>query len=130
MTTSTDQQVALRCWGLAIFAVLLSAASAFSYLRCIGYGIAAGDLIGIRGREPDVALAQQWAKFWLMTSAGCLAVAGLAGALATPIYRDAPRVSRFIARLVVALVVSLVLAVLIGWAYFSIVTGSHHSVFR
>ena len=94
----------------------------------MGYGIAAGDLIGLRGREGDVAFAQRWATLWLITAVGCLGVSSLAGALTTPIYEDAARFSRLTARLVVALVVSFVLAVLIGYISFSIITSSHHSI--
>jgi len=130
MSTSTDQQQALRFWALGAFAVLLSAGSVFSYLHCMGYGMAAGDLIGVAGREADVALAQRWAKFWLTISVCCLGSSGLAGALATPIYEDAHWLSQFIGRFVVALLISFLLAVLIAWVYFSIVTGSHHSVLR
>jgi uncharacterized membrane-anchored protein len=94
------------------------------------YRIAAGDLIGLRGREGDVAFAQQWATVWLMTAVCCLGVSSLAGALATSIYEDAARLSRLIARLTVAFVVSFVLALLIGFVSFSIITSSHHSVVR
>jgi F0F1-type ATP synthase membrane subunit c/vacuolar-type H+-ATPase subunit K len=96
----------------------------------MGYGIAAGDLIGVRGREGDVAFAQRWATVWLTTAVCCLGVSGLAGTLATSIYEDAARLSRLITRLMVALVVSLALAVLIGFVSFSIITSSHHSVVR
>jgi hypothetical protein len=93
-------------------------------------GIAAGDLIGVRGREGDVAFAQRWATVWLTTAVCCLGVSGLAGALTSSIYEDAARLSRLIARLMVALVVSFVLALLIGSASFWIITSSHHSVLR
>ncbi|MGA3093240.1 MAG: hypothetical protein ABSD75_31985 [Terriglobales bacterium] len=130
MKTLTDRQDAVRFWGLGALSVLLSAGAAFSYLHSMGYGIAAGDLIGVRGREGDVAYVQRWATVWLMTAVCCLGVSSLAGALATSIYEDAARVSRLIARLVVASVVSFVLAVLIGIVSFSIITASHHSVVR
>jgi hypothetical protein len=57
-------------------------------------GIAAGDLIGVRGREGDVAFAQRWATVWLTTAVCCLGVSGLAGALTSSIYEDAARLSR------------------------------------
>jgi hypothetical protein len=130
MKTATDRQDACRFWGLGAFCVLLSTGAAFSYLHSMGYGIAAGDLIGLRGRERDVVFAQRWATVWLTTAVCCLGVSSLAGALATSIYEDAARLSRFITRLMVALVVSFVLAVLIGFVSFSIITSSHHSVVR
>jgi hypothetical protein len=57
MKTTTDGQYGSRFWGLGALSVLLSAGAAFSYLHSMGYGIAAGDLIGLRGREVDVAFA-------------------------------------------------------------------------
>jgi len=130
MKTVADRQDARRFWGLGALSVLLSAGAAFSYLHSMGYGIAAGDLIGLRGREGDVAFAQRWATVWLMTAVCCLGVSSLAGALATSIYEGSARLSRLIARLTVALVVSFVLALLIGFVSFSIITSSHHSVVR
>ena len=130
MKTATDRQDNRRFWGLGALSVLLSAGAAFSYLHSMGYGIAAGDLIGLRGREGDVASAQRWATFWLTTAVCCLGVSSLAGALATSLYEDAARLPRLIARLTVALVVSFVLALLIGFVSFSTITSSHHSVVR
>ena len=128
MKIPTDRQDAIRFWALGALAVLLSAGAAFSYLHSMGYGIAAGDLIGLRGREGDVAFAQRWATVWLTTALCCLGFSSLTGALATPIYEDAAQ--SLIARLIVALVVSFVLALLIGFVSFSIITSSHHSVVR
>jgi hypothetical protein len=128
MKTATHRQDARRLWGLGALFVLLSAGAAFSYLHSMGYGIAAGDLIGLRGREGDVAFAQRWATVWLTTAVCCLGVSSLTGALATSIYEDAARLSRLIARLMVAFAVSFVLALLIGYVSFAIITSSHHSV--
>lgn len=130
MKTASDRQDSFRFWGLGALAILLSACAAFSYLHSMGYGIAAGDLICLRGREGDIAFAQRLARVWLTTAVCCLGVSSFAGAFATPIYEDAARLSRLIARLVVALVVSFVLAVLIGVISFSIITSTHHSVVR
>ena|SRR5215471_11218538 len=130
MKMATDRQDARRFWGLGALSVLLSAGAAFSYLHSMGYGIAAGDLIGLRGREGDVAFAQRWATVWFTTALCCLGVSSLTGALATTIYEDTARFSRLIARLIVALVVSFVLALLIGFVSFSIITSSRHSIIR
>jgi len=130
MKTATDRQDARRFWGFGALSVLLSAGAAFSYLHSMRYGIAAGDLMGLRGREGDVAFAQRWAMVWLTSAVCCLGVSSLTGALATSIYEDAAWLSRLIARLMVALVVSFVLALLIGFLSFSIITSSHHSVVR
>jgi uncharacterized membrane-anchored protein len=96
----------------------------------MGYGIAAGDLIGLRGGESDVAFAQRWATVWLTAALCCLGVSSLTGALATTIYEDAARLPRLIARLIVALIVAFVLALLIGFVSFSIITSLHHSIVR
>lgn len=130
MKTATDRQDSRRFWGLGALSVLLSAGAAFSYLHSMGCAIAAGALIGLRGREGDVAFAQGWATVWLTTAVCCLGVSSLAGAFATSIYEDAARLSRLIGRLMVALVVSFVLALLIGFVSFSIITSSHHSLVR
>jgi hypothetical protein len=125
---STDRQDVLRFWILGTCAVLLSAASAFCYFGCVGQGIAVGDLLGVRGREADVAVMQRWATFWLMASVSCLAGSSVTAALALPIYAEASRLPRFFARLVLTSISSLVLAVLVGLVTFSILTASHHSV--
>jgi hypothetical protein len=130
MKTATDRQDARRFWGLGALSVLLSAGAAFSYLYSIGYGIAAGALIGLPGREGDVAFAQRWATVWLWRAVSCLGVSGLAGAMATSIFEDAERLPRLIARLIVALIVSFALALFIGFVSFWIITSSHHSVIR
>lgn len=96
----------------------------------MGQGIVVGDLLGLRGREADVASAQRWATVWLMTSVCCLGVSSLAGAFATRNYEDAERLPRLIARLLVASVVSFVVAVLIAFVTISITIASHHSVLR
>jgi len=95
--------------------VLLSAASAFTYMGCIGQGIAVGDLLGVRGHEADVAIAQRWATYWLVASACCLGASSVAAALALPIYADSSRLPRFLARLVLTSISSLILAAIIGF---------------
>ena len=130
MKTATDREDAFRFWALGAVAALLSAGAAFSYFHSMGYGIAAGDLIGLRGREGDVAHAQRWAMIWFTTAVCCLGASGLAGALAISIFKEAGWLPRFIARLVVASAVSFVLAVLLGLITVSIFTTSHQSVVR
>lgn len=108
--------------------MLLSAASALSYLGGVGQGIAVGDLLGVQGREADVAVAQRWATYWLVASVCCLAGSSVTAALALPIYADVSPLPRFLARLVLTSISSLVLAAIIGLVSFSIITASHHSV--
>jgi hypothetical protein len=130
MKLSTDRQAPLRLWVLGGGALLLSIASAFSYIGYIGQGIVVGDLIGLRGREADVAAAQQWATYWLLASAFCLAgsIGTVTPALPFPFYADASRLSRFTARLVLASIFSTVLTVLVGLVLFSVITALHRSV--
>jgi|SRR5271165_3192651 len=128
MKASTDRQDALRFSILGTCAVLLSAASAFSYLAYMGQGIVVGALLGLRGREMDVAVAQRCATYWLLASVCCWGGSSIATALASPIYADASRVPRFLARLVLASASSIILTVLIGLVSFSIITASHRSV--
>jgi hypothetical protein len=128
MEAFTGQKYTVRFWVLGACAVLLSAASAFAFLNYIGQGIVVGDLLGLCGREANVATAQRWASFWLMASCVFFSVASVTAAFALSIYADAPRVAKFIARLVVAATLSIVLTVLIALASFSIIAASHRSV--
>ena len=58
MKPAINRQTTLHIWVLGTIAVLLSCASAFSYFLRVGQGIVIGDLLGLPGREADVALAQ------------------------------------------------------------------------
>ena len=128
MKALTDQKYTVRFWVLGTCAVLLSAGSAFTFLNYIGQGIVVGDLLGLRGREADVATAQRWAIFWLSASCACFVGSSVTATLASPVYPDAPRVAKFIARLVMSATLSLVLTVLIALASFSVIAASHRSV--
>jgi hypothetical protein len=109
MKAAIARQTPLRIWSLGAIAVLFSIASAFSYLGHIGQGIVVGDLLGLSGREADVAVAQQRATYWLIASLFCLTGSISTAAFALPFYTDASRLSRFIARFILASVFSLVL---------------------
>lgn len=97
MKALTDQRDALRFWALGACAVLLSAASAFTFLIYIGQGIVVGDLLGLRGREAHVATAQRWAIFWLVVSGSCFAGSSVTAALTSAIDPEEPRLPRFVA---------------------------------
>ena len=128
MTALTNQNGALRFWVLGACAVLLSAASAFTFLSYMGQGIVVGALLGLRGREADVAVAQRWAIFWLTGSCACVALSSVMAALVAPLDPEGRRLAQFTARLIVSATLSILLAALIGWVAFSIITASHHSV--
>jgi hypothetical protein len=115
---------------LGTIAVVLSVASAFSYFNQFAQGFVVGDLLGLPGREGDVALAQHRATHWLIACIVCLAGSIIATALALPFFADASRLGRLIARFVVASICSLALTLLIGVVVFTIMTTLHHSVVR
>ncbi len=61
----------LRLWASGALALLLSIAYTFCYFGYMGQGIAIGDMIGLPGREADIALAQHRANYWLMACLLC-----------------------------------------------------------
>lgn len=130
MKAAIHRQTTLHIWVLGTIAVLLSVASAFSYFLHIGQGIVVGDLLGLQGREADVALAQHRYTYWLIACLTCLTGSIVTTALALPYYADASRPARFIARLILASIFSLASTVLIGVVSFTIITALHHSVVR
>jgi len=130
MKAALDRRTPPRVWVLGTIAVLLSVASAGSWIFYAAQGIVVGDLLGLPGREADVVLAQHRATYWLN---GCLAsLAGSIGAttFALPFYPDASRLARLIARFLIASVFSLGLTVFIGVVSFEIIGLLHHSVVR
>jgi hypothetical protein len=96
-------------------------------LLYIGQGIAVGGLIGLPGREADIAFAQHWAALWLGASRLCLGGSIVCGTFALPLYADASRVPRFIARFILASISSLALTVVIGIVTLSIITTLHRA---
>jgi hypothetical protein len=128
MEASIDHTITHRVWIPAVIAVLLSIASALSYFGYVGQGIVVGALIGLPGRESDVAIAQHQATYWLVASLCCLTGSIVTAALALPLCSDASRSFRFIARFVVASILSLAVTVFIGFVAFSIITALHRPV--
>ena len=66
MEAALNRTSTLRIWISGALALMLSIACAFCYFGYIGQGIAIGDMVGLPGREADVALAQHRATYWLM----------------------------------------------------------------
>lgn len=130
MKATLDRQTTLHIWALGTSAVLLSVGSAFSYLLHIGQGIVIGDLIGLPGREAEVALAQHRYAYWLMACLFCLTGSIVTMALALPFCANASRWARLIARFILASIFSLALTVLIGVVSLTIIAALHHSVVR
>jgi hypothetical protein len=130
MKAAVNRQATLHVWVLGTIAVVLSVASAFSYFGLIGQGLVVGDLLGLPGREGDVALAQRRATYWLIASLVCLTGSTVATTFALPFFADASRLARLVARFVLASICSFALTVFIGVATFTIITSLHRSVVR
>jgi hypothetical protein len=116
-----------RIWILGSIAALFSIACAFSYFFYMGQGILVGALLGLPGREGDVAVAQHRAAYWFLTSLFCLIGSALTATAALPLYANASRVSRLVARFIVASILSVVFSVLIGIVAFSVITALHRA---
>jgi hypothetical protein len=117
-------------WVLGTIAVLLSVASAGSWIFYAAQGIVVGDLLGLPGREADVVVAQHLGGNWLNACLASLAGSIVAATFALPLYPDASRLARLIARFLIASVFSLGLTVFIGVVSFEIIGLLHHSVVR
>jgi hypothetical protein len=112
-----------RIWVLGAVAVLFSIASAYSFFIYVTQAFVAGDLLGLPGRESDVAIAQHRATCWLMASLFSLVCSIVPTTLLLPFFAHASRLARFVGRFVLASVISLVLTVLIGNVAFSVITA-------
>ena len=130
MKAAINRQTSVHAWVLGTVAVVLSFASAFSYFGHIGQGLVVGDLLGLPGREGDVALAQHRATYWLIASLVFLTGSTVATTLALPFYADASRLARLVARFVLASIFSFALTVFSGVATFTIITSLHRTVVR
>jgi hypothetical protein len=130
MNEAMNHPTSLRVRVLSTIAVVLSAASAFSYLGHIGQKVVVGDLLGLPGRQGDAALAQLRAIYWLIACLACLTGSIIAMAVALPVFADASGMARLIGRFAVASICCFAVTVFIGVAAFTIVTALHHSVVR
>ena len=93
-----DRPINRRIWISAAIATPLLTGSALSSLLSMGQGIVVGELLGLPGRESDVAFAQHWAANLLLGSFCLLAGAIITMTFALPFYADASRIPRTIAR--------------------------------
>lgn len=130
MDTGIKRRTTPKVWVLGTIAVVLSVASAFSYFGFFAQGFVVGDLLGLPGREGDVALAQHRATYWLIACLACLTGSIIVTALALPFFADASLLARLTARFVIASICSVALTVSIGAAAFTIITALHRSVVR
>ena len=91
-----------------------SAAPALAYLAYLANGIAAGAIIGLPGREVDVAVAQHHAVVWLVA---CVVLqSGVVIALFSLLRfgAEADRLVRFASRGIVATFLSFVTTLVVG----------------
>jgi hypothetical protein len=122
---TVHRTTAFRVWIPGSIAVLLSIACAFSYIAYMGQGIIAGALLGLPGRQGDVAFAQHRAAYWFLASLFCLIASAATGTIALPFYSDASRRSRLIERFILASIFSVIFTVLVGIVAFSAMTALH-----
>jgi hypothetical protein len=116
-----DRLTKRRIWISSAIATPLSIASAFSFFGYIASGMDVGDLLGVPGRESDVAMAQHEAGSWLLASVCLLTGAIFMTTFALPFYENATRIPRTIARFVIASILCLGVTVLIAVVGFSII---------
>ena len=104
----------IATWIVACLSGAFSAAAALAYLGYMANGIAAGAIIGLPGREMDVAVAQHHAVVWLVMCA--VFQLGVVIAL-FPLLRfgaEADRLVRFASRGLVATFLSFVTTLVVG----------------
>ena len=108
----------IATWIVASLAGILATVAALAYLAYIANGIAAGAIIGLPGREVDVAVAQHHAIVWLVTCA--VFQFGVVIALFSLLRfgAEADRLVRFASRGVVATLLSFVTTFVVGVAIF------------
>ena len=101
-------------WMIACLAGAFSVAAALVYLEYMGNGIAAGAIIGLLGREADVAVMQHHAVAWLGVCA--LFQFGVVIALFS-LFRfgaEADRLVLYVSRAAVATVLSIPTTLMVG----------------
>lgn len=124
-----DRLIKRRIWIAAAVATPLAIASALSYLVHMGLGIAVGALLGLPGRESDVAAAQHLAWQSLLASVCFLTVSIVATTFTLPFYEEASRISRIAARFVTASILCVGLTGVTGLVIFSIIRVTGWSIF-
>ena len=91
-------------WLLLILTVLGGSGAAFCFIVYVANGMVIGDLIGLFGREHDIAVAQHRSSFALLSCV--LLQFGVAGAVFSCMDRDNGRVWRILGAPTVSLVVT------------------------
>ena len=104
----------IATWIVTCLVGAFSAAPALAYLAYLANGIAAGAIIGLPGREVDVAVAQHHAVVWLVA---CVVLqSGVVIALFSLLRfgAEADRLVRFASRGIVATFLSFVTTLVVG----------------
>ena len=117
-------------WVRATASACFSAASAFAYLAHMAQAVLVGALIGLPGREQDIAAAQQRSTCWLVVSLSCQSIMIAAITPLIPFASDEKPVTRFIVCVIFAAVVSLPLTLLVGVVMFAVSAGLHRLFMR
>jgi hypothetical protein len=97
-------------WLLLTLAVLAALGAAFGFIAYVGNGMAASDLIGLPGREHDIAVAQHRSDLGLLSCV--LLQLGVTGALFS--YMD--RGNGYVGRVFWAVLLSLAMSLTCGFA--------------
>jgi hypothetical protein len=105
-------------WMIACLAGAFSFVAALAYLAYMGNGIAAGAIIGLPGREGDVAVAQHHAVVWLGISALFQFGVVIALFLLLRFGQEADRLVRFASRGAVAALLSFPTTFIVGMIMF------------
>jgi hypothetical protein len=95
-------------------ALTCATCSALSYMFYMANGIVTGDLIGLPGREQQIALAQHRASLWLGASVMFEVGAALAVFSLLKIGSDSDPLPRYIGRGMIAVLTSLAITLLLG----------------
>jgi glucan phosphoethanolaminetransferase (alkaline phosphatase superfamily) len=104
----------IATWIVACLAGAFSTVAALAYLFYMANGIVVGAIIGLPGRETDVALAQHYASVWLVVCAVFQFGVAIALFSLLRIGAEADRLVRLVSRGVVATFLSFVATLVVG----------------
>ena len=94
-----------RTWAFVASAVVLGCCAGVAYVCSMANGIVAGALIGLPGREVDVAAAQRNAKAWLAATAMLVVASASAFYPLLRFGQEAAILVRSLSRIVVAVAI-------------------------
>lgn len=123
-------QERIPIWLRWIVSAALPILASLAFMGCMGNGIVAGALIGLAGREADVAVAQRNAIFWFTVSAVLQVAFALWVFSMLRIGEEATPILRYISRAAVAVLLSFPITLIVGEVIFYAIrlVWPHHSV--